>query len=62
MQRWPLPRAYPSTSTLALTAATLPYVLKLAHQGLDALRADPGFSKGVCTFKAISGKDITVLE
>ncbi len=46
-----MPGAYPSTSTLALTTATLPYVLNLAHQGLDALRADPGFGKGVNTYK-----------
>src|SRR5712691_4705559 len=40
-------RAYPSTSTMALSAATLPYALHLAHHGIDALRADPGFGKGV---------------
>jgi alanine dehydrogenase len=28
-----------------------PYVLQLAHHGLDALRADPGFGKGVNTFQ-----------
>jgi len=41
-----IPGAYPATSTMALTAATLPYALQLAYQGLDALRADPGFGKG----------------
>ena len=46
-----MPGAYPSTATMALTTATLPYVLQLAHQGLDALRADPGFGKGVNTFQ-----------
>jgi alanine dehydrogenase len=46
-----MPGAYPATSTMALTTATLPYVLQLAHQGLDALRADPGFGKGVNTYK-----------
>jgi alanine dehydrogenase len=46
-----MPGAYPSTATLALTTATLPYVLNLAYQGLDALRADPGFGKGVNTYK-----------
>jgi alanine dehydrogenase len=46
-----MPGAYPRTSTLALTTATLPYVLRLADQGLDALRADPGFGKGVNTYK-----------
>jgi alanine dehydrogenase len=46
-----MPGAYPATSTLALTTATLPYVLRLADQGLDALRTDPGFGKGVNTYK-----------
>jgi alanine dehydrogenase len=46
-----MPGAYPRTSTLALTAATLPYVLHLAHQGIDALRADAGFGKGVNTYQ-----------
>ena len=44
-----MPGAYPKLSTMALTGATLPYVLKLADQGLDALRCDPGFGKGVNT-------------
>ncbi|MFZ5653976.1 MAG: alanine dehydrogenase [Pseudomonadota bacterium] len=42
-----MPGAYPRLSTLALTEATLPYVQRLARQGLDALRADAGFAKGV---------------
>jgi alanine dehydrogenase len=42
-----MPAAYPRTSTLALTQATLPYVLQLADAGLGAARADPGFAKGV---------------
>ena len=33
-----MPGAYPRTSTMALTEATLPYAIKLADQGLDALR------------------------
>lgn len=44
-----MPGAYPRTSTLALTAATLPYVRRLAAEGLAALSADPGFAKGVNT-------------
>ena len=44
-----MPGAYPRLSTIALTGATLPYILKLADNGLDALRADPGFGKGVNT-------------
>jgi alanine dehydrogenase len=44
-----MPGAYPRTATLALTAATLPYVLKLASGGLAAIAADAGFAKGVNT-------------
>jgi len=44
-----MPGAYPRTSTLALTAATLPYIERLASGGLDGVRADPGFAKGVNT-------------
>ena len=44
-----MPGAYPRLSTIALTNATLPYVLKLADCGLDALRADSAFAKGVNT-------------
>ena len=44
-----MPGAYPKTSTIALTTATLPYAAKLAHQGLEALRTDRGFGKGVNT-------------
>lgn len=44
-----MPGAYPRLSTLALTNATLPYILKLADSGLDALRADQAFARGVNT-------------
>lgn len=44
-----MPGAYPRTATLALTDATLPYVLRLADQGLDALKNDGGFAKGLNT-------------
>jgi alanine dehydrogenase len=44
-----MPGAYPRLSTIALTNATLPYALKLADSGLDALRADPAFARGVNT-------------
>jgi alanine dehydrogenase len=44
-----MPGAYPRTATLALTEATLPYVLRLASGGLAAVAADPGFAKGVNT-------------
>ena len=44
-----MPGAYPRLSTLALTRATLPYVLKLADGGLAALDDDPGFALGLNT-------------
>ncbi|MBS4050690.1 MAG: alanine dehydrogenase, partial [Methylomonas sp.] len=44
-----MPGAYPRTATMALTDATLPYVLKLADQGLAALSQDPGFAKALNT-------------
>ena len=37
------------SSTMALTGATLPYVQRLAADGLDALRADAAFARGVNT-------------
>lgn len=46
-----MPGAYPRTSTLALTSATLPYVLKLAGRGLAALREDPGFAKALNAYR-----------
>ncbi len=42
-----MPGAYPRTSTLALTDATLPYVLRLAEQGLGALQSDRHFAEGL---------------
>lgn len=43
-----MPGIVPRTSTLALTNATLPYLLKLASAGVDAaVREDAGFAKGV---------------
>jgi alanine dehydrogenase len=44
-----MPGAYPRTATMALTAATLPYVLRLADDGLSAVETDAGFAKGVNT-------------
>ena len=46
-----MPGAYPETSTIALTNATLPYVLKLADDGLLALKKDKGFLNGLSTRK-----------
>lgn len=45
-----MPGAVPNTSTRALSNQTLPYVLRLAGQGMDALTADPVFLKGLNTF------------
>jgi alanine dehydrogenase len=43
-----MPGAVPVTSTWALTNATMPYVLKLADQGVHrALGSDPGFMLGL---------------
>ena len=43
-----MPGAVPVTSTWALTNATMPYVLKLADQGVHrALGSDPGFLLGL---------------
>jgi alanine dehydrogenase len=43
-----MPGAVPITSTFALTNATMPYVVKLAEQGVHtALRGDPGFLEGL---------------
>jgi alanine dehydrogenase len=43
-----MPGAVPVTSTRALTNATLPYLLRLADLGLDALcEKDPGFAMGI---------------
>ncbi|MHC4829132.1 MAG: alanine dehydrogenase [Planctomycetota bacterium] len=46
-----MPGAYPRTSTLSLTTATLPYILRLANQGMNALRADAGFERGLNTYQ-----------
>jgi len=46
-----MPAAVPNTSTLALTNATFPYVMKLAKLGAKAaLAADDGFAMGVNTW------------
>jgi alanine dehydrogenase len=46
-----MPAAVPNTSTLALTNATFPYVLRLAHHGVAAaIKADPGMCEGVNTY------------
>jgi alanine dehydrogenase len=46
-----MPAAVPNTSTLALTNATFPYVMKLANLGaIPAIKADPGLAEGVNTY------------
>ncbi len=43
-----MPGIVPRTSTFALTNATLPYIVRLASEGVDrAIRADPGLAQGV---------------
>src|SRR5215472_3623408 len=47
-----MPAAVPHTSTLALTNATFPYVMKLAQLGpAKAIRDDNGIREGVNTYK-----------
>ena len=46
-----MPGAYPRTSTIALTNATLDYVLSLAEGGISALRSDPYFAEGLNTYR-----------
>jgi len=66
-----MPGAVPRTSTEALTAATLPYVLRLADRGLDALREDVALASGAGTINGklvaeavaqAQGRDHTPLE
>ncbi|WP_167474507.1 alanine dehydrogenase [Nocardia arthritidis] len=45
-----MPGAVPNTSTIALTNATLPYVISLAERGWrEATAADPGLAAGLST-------------
>jgi alanine dehydrogenase len=47
-----MPGAVPRTSSLALSNATLPYVLKLADMGVvNALNSEPGLLKGLNTYQ-----------
>lgn len=62
-----MPGAYPRTSTIALTNATLPYALKLAEKGIEAVKEDTGFMKGVNTYKGFItyepvAKDLGMME
>lgn len=42
-----MPGAVPWTATQALNNSTLPYVVKLANQGINALDSDPNLAKGL---------------
>ena len=43
-----MPSIVPRTSTLALTSATLPFIVRLASSGVtQAIRSEPGLAKGV---------------
>lgn len=49
-----MPAAVPNTSTLALTNATFPYVLKLARMGAKAaIREDQGIAEGVNAYNGV---------
>jgi len=49
-----MPGAVPNTSTLALTNATFPYVLRLANHGArEALRQDSGLAQGLNTWSGV---------
>ncbi len=47
-----MPAAVPRTSTVALTSATLPYILQIARVGVkEALRGDPALRTGLNTWQ-----------
>ncbi len=46
-----MPGAYPRTATCALTSATLPYIEKLAQEGLEAWFRDPGLRAAINTWR-----------
>ncbi len=47
-----IPGIAPQTATMALTEATLPYILKIANQGFkEAVLNDTGLRKGLCFFE-----------
>ena len=49
-----MPGAVPNTSTLALTNATFPYVLRLAtHGAREALQQDSGLADGLNTWLGV---------
>jgi alanine dehydrogenase len=46
-----MPAAVPNTSTLALTNATFPYILRLARGASKAIKEDDGIRDGVNTYE-----------
>jgi alanine dehydrogenase len=46
-----MPGAYARTSTFALTKATIPYIIRLADKGLEAMKEDPVFRSGLNVYK-----------
>lgn len=46
-----MPGAYPRTSTIALSRASLPYLLKLANEGLACFKDGSGMSKALNIYK-----------
>ena len=47
-----IPGAVARTSTLALTSATLPYLVRVAHHGITgAAQADPALRHGLSTLE-----------
>lgn len=46
-----MPGAYPRTSTMALTEATLAYILEIATHGMAGIAKQPGLLKGVNTYQ-----------
>jgi len=48
-----MPGAVPRTSTFALNNQTAGYILRLANDGLDALRHDPALQQGLNTYRGL---------
>jgi alanine dehydrogenase len=46
-----MPGAVPRTSTFALNNQTMPYVLQLANDGLNAVRKNPALKLGLNTYQ-----------
>lgn len=46
-----MPGAYPRTATIALTNVTLPYIRRIADEGIVALEKDAAFARGLNTYK-----------